>query len=69
MKNTIGTVAGVLAFVSIFFWEFSIFPILAIILGGFGTFNAYKDDLPKGMAIWGLVGGIIFLLVRLTANV
>lgn len=65
-ENTVGTIAGVFAFLSIFLWEFSIFPLVALALGIWGVVNAIKEDTPKAMAIWGIVGGLVFLIVRIT---
>ena len=53
-----------LGIISIFLWEFSIFPILAIIFGIIGLINSEKT----WMAQIGLVLGIVFLIVRFNAG-
>lgn len=64
-KNTVGTIAGIFGYASIILWEFSIIQITAIILGIVGLVAAKKENKPWGMALWGLIGGIIFLVVRI----
>ena len=65
MKNKTGTIAGILAIASIFLWEFSIVPIAAICLGVYSLINIDSPDAPKSGAILGIVGGIMYLAVRI----
>lgn len=52
--------------VSVFLWSFSIFPLLALILGIIGITRTGEKVKGRGMAITGTVLGVLFLLVRLT---
>jgi Domain of unknown function (DUF4190) len=56
-------VAGI---ASVFLWSFSIFPLLALVLGVIGITRTGDKVKGRGMAIAGTVLGVLFLLVRLT---
>lgn len=64
-KHMVATFSLVLGILSIFLWEFSIFPIPALILGVIGITKAEEED-GKGFSIAGVVLGAVFLLVRLS---
>jgi len=60
----IGLAFGIL---SIFLWEFSIFPILAIVFSGLGISRTIKkQNAGLSMAIWGIILGILYLAVRIS---
>ena len=60
----VGLAFGIL---SIILWEFSIFPILAIVFSGLGISRTIKkQDAGLSMAIFGIVLGVIFLIVRIS---
>lgn len=66
MKNNIAKSSFILGIVSVFFWEFSIFPILAIILGIIGFTKTKEPDTGRWMAITGTILGVVFLIVRIS---
>ncbi len=52
-----------LGVLSIFLWEFSIFPLGAIICGIAGIYTK-ESDTPVAKAVFGIILGAIFLVVR-----
>ncbi len=68
-KDKSAVASQVLGILSVFLWEFSIFPILAIVFGIIGIVNTNKNKTDGvGLAITGLVLGIIFLIVRIASQ-
>lgn len=65
MKNNIAKISFVLGIVSVFLWEFSIFPILAIIFGVIGITKTKEPETGRGMAVVGIILGAVFLFVRI----
>ncbi len=69
-NDGLAVTALVFGLLSIFTWEFSIVPILAIIFGAFGIYRTSKEKKSgMTMAIWGVVLGVIFLIVRVAQGV
>jgi hypothetical protein len=72
-KDDLSVASFVLGIVSIFLWEFSIIPLLAVVFGVIGL-KHYRDDEgdldvgSKWMPIAGCILGILYLLVRI-ANI
>jgi len=65
-KDGFATASVVLGILSIFLWEFSIIPILAIIFGIIGIKKTLKNEkIGLSSAITGLILGILFLIVRI----
>ncbi|MFA5061953.1 MAG: DUF4190 domain-containing protein [Patescibacteria group bacterium] len=64
-NDKIAVASFVLGIISIFLWELSIFPLLALILGIVGIVRTNKSGAGMWMAITGTVLGILFLIVRL----
>ncbi len=65
MKNNIAKISFILGIVSVFLWEFSIFPILTIILGIIGVTKTKEPETGRWMAVVGIILGTIYLIVRI----
>lgn len=63
-KDIFAVTGSILGTLSIFLWEFSIFPLLAIVFGILGIFRTTKGHREGlSLAVWGLVLGSIFLIL------
>ena len=64
--NTLSIVATWFGLVSIFLWDFSLIPILAIIFGIIAIFEIRREKTEGTPNAWTGIGlGVIFLIVRL----
>ena len=64
-KEWSASLSLILGLISIFFWEFSIFPLLALIFGIIGITKTNKVGTGRGFAITGTILGAIFLLLKI----